>query len=184
MAFKFEKKGGKKKSVGSSLDDKAMAGRLEQEAKRYKDATDSETWSCLCFRSEGDLEAFYAKVDVPRRRFITGAELRDATEKFKPETKRRGFPRKPISTVPTPDPLKGVDYSKSLEETCIAEAMALLEAFKAVERPEPCKEATDSDIWVCVVFDNREDAESYLDDMNLRKHGDKYIDASGWLEEL
>ena len=184
MAFKFEKKDAKKKGVGSSLDDKAMASRLEQEAKRYKDATDSETWSCLCFKSPEDLEAFYAKVPIPRRRFVTGAELRAATERYRPQVKRRGFPRKPVSTLRTPDPLASVDYSKPLEQTCIDEAMALLEAFRAVKRPEPCREATDSDIWVCVVFDNREDAESYLDDMNIRKHGDKYIDASAWLREL
>lgn len=52
------------------------------------------------------------------------------------------------------------------------------------QEQERYKLATDSHFWICVVFDSREDAEGYLDDMNLRKHGDKYIDASAWLKEL
>lgn len=184
MGFSFEKKSKGKKEVGSSLDDKAMAKRLKQEADRYKDATDSEIWSCLCFKTEADRDSFIAKTGIPNRRFILGEELREATEKFKPKERKRGFARKPKSTANTPDPLADVDYTKSLEQTCIDEAMALKAAMLSAKRPDPCGEATDSDIWICVVYNNREESEEYLDDMNLRKHGDKYIDASAWLKEL
>lgn len=182
MAFSFEKK--KKKGVGSSLDDKEMAKRIKQEEARYKDAVDSEIWSCLCFKTEEDRDAFLAKTGLPHRRFITGDELREATKDFVPDSKKRGFARQPKSMAKTPDPLAGVDYSQSLEQTCIAEAMALKAAMMSVKRPDPCNEATDSDIWICVVYPNRAESEKYLDDMNLRKHGDKYIDASAWLREL
>lgn len=182
MAFSFEKK--QKKGLGSSLDDKEMAKRIQQEDERFKDATDSEIWSCLCFKTEEDLDAFLAKTDLPRRRFVTGDELRKATERFAPKDKKRGFARQPKSMAKTPDPLAGVDYSQSLEQTSIDEAMALKAALLSAKRPEPCGEATDSDIWICVVYPNRAESEKYLDDMNLRKHGDKYIDASAWLKEL
>lgn len=184
MAFSFEKKKTKKKEIGSALDDKDMAKRIKKEDERFKDATDSEIWSCLCFKTEKDRDLFLEKTGLPNRRFITGEELERATEKFKPEKKRRGFPKHPKSTAKTPDPLASVDYSKSLEQTCVEEAMALKEAMINAKRPQPCGEATDSDIWICVVYHNRAESEAYLDDMNLRKHGDKYIDASAWLKEL
>ena len=186
MAFSFEKKGNApKKGVGSSMNDEGMAQRLAQEDARYKNAVDSEFWSCLCFKTEQDKADFVQKTGVPDRTYILGDELREATEKFRPTTKRRGFSRKPVSMVPTSSPFENVDYSKNdLEQECIDEAMALLDAFLNVKMPEPCYEATDSSIWICVVFPNREEAERYLDDFNLRKHGDKYIDASAWLAEL
>lgn len=182
MPFEFKRK--ERKGIGSTLEDEGMAERLKQEDARYRDATDSETWSCLCFRSRGDLDRFIALTGLPRRRFVTGAELRAATERFRPEKRRRGFPRRAVSTVRTPSPIAGVEYTDSLENDCVTEAMALLDALTGARRPEPCREATDSDIWVCACFEDRADAESYLDEMNLRKHGDKYIDASSWLREL
>lgn len=184
MAFSFQKKDEKKKGLGASLDDKEMAKRLEQEAARYKDATDSEMWSCLCFKAQEDKERFLELTRIPDRRFVTGEELREGTEAFKPKTKRRGFPRKPKTMVSTPNPLKDVNYNQSLEQASIDEAMALKEAMLAVQRPEPCGEATDSDIWICAVFKNREDSEEYLTEWNLHKYGDKYLDASAWLKEI
>lgn len=182
MPFEFKRK--QKKGIGSTLDDKGMAERLKQEDARFKDATDSETWSCLCFRTEKDRAAFVAKTGLPDRRFVTDEELSAATERFRPERRRRGFPRKPVSTARTESPIAGVEYTDSLEADCVAEADALLKALLEVRRPEPCNEATDSDIWICVCYQSREESERYLDDMNLRKHGDKYIDASAWLSEL
>lgn len=182
MAFEFKRR--QRKGTGATLDDRGMAERLKQEESRYRDATDSEMWSCLCFRTEGDRDAFIGMTGLPARRFVTGGELRAATERYRPGMRRRGFPRKPRSTVPTESPLAGIGYTDSLEDDCIAEADALLDALLGASRPDPCDEATDSDIWICVCFRDRDDAESYLDEMNLRKHGDKYIDASSWLVEL
>ena len=183
MPFEFKKK--QKKGRGSALDDEGMADRLKQEEKRYRHAVDSEHWICLCFKSEEDRESFVKLTGLPSRRYVTGEDLRQAVEPFRPGRVMRGFARRPVSTVRTPDPLFGVDYSGGdLEAECLAEARALLDAFRAIERPEPCNEVTDSDIWACAVFEDRDDVESFLDSMNLRKHGDKYVDASSWLAEL
>lgn len=182
MAFKFEKR--EKKGVGSKLDDKAMASRIKQEAERFKDATDSEFWTCLCFKTESDKDAFLEATGLPDRRFVTGTELREAVEPYRPGERKRGFPRAPKSMTPAPDPLAGVDYSQSLEKSSYDEAMALKAALMAAKAPSPCREATDSDIWICAVFRNRDDSEKFLTDWNLHKHGDKYLDASAWTREL
>lgn len=182
MAFSFEKKKGK--AQGPGLSDKGMADRIKQEDARYKSAVDSEIWSCLCFLTDEDRAAFVELTGIPDRRFVTGEELDAATERFAPKSRKRGFPRKPYSTAHTPDPLASVDYSKGLEQSCIDEAMALKAALMAARMPDRCSEATDSDIWICVVYHGRAESERYLDKMNLRKHGDKYIDASAWLREL
>ena len=186
MAYEFKKKN-QNKGVGSSFDDAAMGKRVKQEQERYKLATDSEFWSCLCFKTEKDMRDFIAKTRLPDRRYVLGSELRKATEPFKPKKRLRAFGRKPISTVMLPDPLESVDYNTlggRFEQESAAEAMAILNAFNSLEKQSKYAEATDSHFWICVVFDSRDDAEKYLDDMNLRKHGDKYIDASAWLKEL
>lgn len=186
MAYEFKKKNAKKEA-GSSFDDAAMGKRVKQEQERYKLATDSEFWSCLCFKTEKDMQSFIAKTGLPDRRYVLGSELREATEPFKPTKKLRAFGRKPMSTTMLDDPLESVDYSECggrFEQESAAEAMAIFNAFNALEKQDKYAEATDSHFWICVVFDSRDDAERYLDDMNLRKHGDKYIDASAWLKEL
>lgn len=182
MAFEFRKR--EKRGAGSGLDDRDMAARIQQENERFKDATDSEYWSCLCFKAQADKDRFCEVTGIPARRFVTGAELREAMERFKPGRVKRGFPRVPKSTVRTPNPLAGVDYTQDLEKSSYDEAMALKAALMAVRAPDPCREATDSDVWICAVFQNREDSESFLTDWNLHKHGDKYIDATAWLREI
>lgn len=185
MAYEFKKKS--QKEAGSSFDDAAMGKRVKQEQERYKLATDSEFWSCLCFKTAKDMKDFIAKTGLPDRRYVKGEELREATEPFKPKKRLRAFGRKPMSTAILPDPLESVDYSTlggRFEQESAAEAMAIFDAFNSLEKQSKYAEATDSHFWICVVFDSRDDAERYLDDMNLRKHGDKYIDASAWLKEL
>lgn len=182
MAFEFKKKA--KKGAGSTLEDREMADRIKREAERFKDATDSEYWVCLCFKKQGDLDRFAELTGIPRRRFVTGEEIRSAVEAFRPSSVKRGFPREPKSMAKTPNPLAGVDYSQSLEKSSYDEAMALKAALMSARSPEPCREATDSDVWVCAVFGNREESESFLTEWNLHKHGDKYLDATAWLAEI
>lgn len=182
MAFEFKRKGGAKK--GSTLDDKAMADRIKREAERFKDATDSEFWTCLCFRDDAERSRFCEVTGLPERRFVTGEELREAVGPFRPPERRRGFPRQPKSTTRTPNPLAGVDYSQSLERASYDEAMALKAALMAALAPRRLGEVTDTDVWICAVFRNREDSEEFLSDWNLHKHGDKYLDASSWLREI
>lgn len=182
MAFEFKKK--ERKGVGSKLDDKEMAERIKREAERFTDATDSEYWTCLCFRTDEERSRFVRITGIPDRKFVTGEEMRDHLAPFKPETVKRGFPRTPRSTVKTPNPLAGVDYNQSLEKSSYDEAMALKAALMSARAPRPLGEVTDTDVWICTVFKNRKDSEDFLTAWNLHKHGDKYLDASSWLKEL
>ena len=182
MAFEFRKR--ERKGAGSGLDDREMAARIQQENERFKDATDSEYWSCLCFRAQADKDRFCELTGLPSRRFVTGDELREAVAAFRPERTKRGFPRIPKSSARVPDPLAGVDYSQDLERSSYDEAMALKGALMAARAPSPCREATDSDVWTCAVFQSRADSEGFLTEWNLHKHGDKYIDATAWLREI
>lgn len=182
MAFEFKRK--QAKGHGSTLDDKEMADRIKREAERFKEATDSEFWTCLCFRGEAERARFCELTGLPSRRFVTGDELREAVSKFKPRARKRGFPRQPRSMARTPNPLAGVDYSQSLEKSSYDEAMALKAALMAARAPKRLGEVTDTDVWTCAVFRNREDSEEFLTDWNLHKHGDKYLDASSWLAEI
>lgn len=187
MAYEFKKKTKQKKEIGSSFKDKAMGERVKREEERRNNALDTEFWSCLCFKDESDMNEFVRITGLPDRKFVTGEELRAATEKWKPAKKVRTFMRNArVSSMP-PNPLESVDYEAcggSFEKEAYTEAMAIFEALKNVKLQKRYAEPTDSHFWICAVFENRDDAERYLDDMNLRKHGDKYIDASAWLKEL
>lgn len=164
--------------------DEAYRDRAKLEQDRRQHATDSEFWICLCFKDSDGLDAFRNKTGFQGGRFVDGKTFRAITEILKPENPKRGFPRKARSMTKTPDPLKDVPVTSDLSADCIAEADALLKAFKEVRRPEPCREATDSDIWICVAFDDRDDVESYLTDWNIGRYGNKYLDASAWMGSL
>lgn len=182
MPFEFKKKTAK--GVGSSLDDKEMADRIRREKERFELATDPEFWICLCFRTEGERERFHELTGIPIRRFATGEELRSGTERFRPAKRKRTFPRVPKSMDRVPNPLDGVDYSQDLERSSYDEAMALKRAMMSARRPDPLGEVTDTDIWTCCVFHDRDEKEEFLADHNLHGHGDKWLDASSWLKEI
>ena len=57
-------------------------------------------------------------------------------------------------------------------------------AKSMAKTPDPLGEVTDTGVWTCCVFRDREDAQGYLTDHNLHKHGDKWLDASSWLREI
>ena len=182
MAFEFKKR--RPKGAGSKLDDRDMADRIKREQERFELATDPEYWVCLCFRTEAERERFHELTGVPLRRFATGEEMRRGTERFRPAERKRTFLRVAKSMAKTPDPLAGVDYSQDLEKSSYDEAMALKAALMAAKAPDPLGEVTDTDVWTCCVFRDREDAQGYLADHNLHKHGDKWLDASSWLREI
>lgn len=167
--------------IDTNVDDEYRS-RAQAERKRFKDATDDAFWLCFCFKTEDDHRKFIEKFgDMPK--FIAGEDFRRMTEKVKPDTVKRGFPRQQRGAK-APDPLAGVAMTDSLAADCIAEADALLAAMKAVKRPNPCKCASDSDIWITVAFDSREDVDSYLTEMNIEQYGNKYVDASAWLKAM
>jgi hypothetical protein len=158
--------------------------RAKAEQKRYKDAVDGNIELLFCFKRESEIEAFRKLFNLPAQKFITGADFRVATEGVKPDKQKRGFAHAPKSDAYTPDPFQGVNFSGNLPADGEAIADAMLAAFRAVKRPDPCTEATDSDIWLCVVFDSSEDRQDYLAQWNLIKYGDRYMDGSAWLKAL
>jgi hypothetical protein len=77
------------------------------------------------------------------------------------------------------DPTTGIDYDNlTNEEATKAEVSEVLAAFKARAQAEQDRFAlvTDSEYWVGVCFQTREQKEAFLAGAKLLQHGDKYID--------
>lgn len=77
------------------------------------------------------------------------------------------------------DPIGELDYDNMTnEEVAKKETSAVLEAFKARAQAEQerFKLATDSEYWVGLCFQTREQKEAFLTAAKLIRHGDKYID--------
>lgn len=78
------------------------------------------------------------------------------------------------------DPLEGLEYTGNLEKDAVAEASETLKAFKARAAAEEKRrmQATDSEFWCAICFQTREQKESFLDQLGLLVHGDKYLDGT------
>lgn len=79
------------------------------------------------------------------------------------------------------DPIPDLDYENMTNEAvAVAETSAVLEAFKAraQREKERFRLATDSEYWVAVCFQTREQKEHFLQVTKLLKAGDKYIDGA------
>lgn len=77
------------------------------------------------------------------------------------------------------DPTDGIDYEGATNEQATQqEVSAVLAAFKARAQAEQDRFAlvTDSEYWVGVCFQSREQKEAFLAAVKLLQHGDKYID--------
>lgn len=84
--------------------------------------------------------------------------------------------------APDPDdPIGELDYdSLSNEEVAVKETSAVLQAFIARSKAEQERFllATDSEYWVGLCFQTREQKEHFLREAKLLQHGDKYIDGA------
>lgn len=79
------------------------------------------------------------------------------------------------------DPIPELDYPNMTNEAvAVAETSAVLAAFKARAKAEQERFAlaTDSEYWVAVCFQTREQKEHFLAATKLLKAGDKYIDGA------
>jgi len=65
-----------------------------------------------------------------------------------------------------------------LEAEMAADTNEMLEAFKARAKAENVRlrDATDSEHWVAVCFQTREQKEEFLKKANIIQYGDKYLD--------
>lgn len=77
------------------------------------------------------------------------------------------------------DPIGPLDYENlSNEEVATKETSAVLQAFIARSKAEQARFllATDSEYWVGLCFQTREQKEHFLKEAKLLQHGDKYLD--------
>ncbi len=79
---------------------------------------------------------------------------------------------------PVKDCLAEVEYTGNAEKDSEAELSATLKAFKERAKAEEKRraDATDSEFWVCVTFQNRAQKEEFLAKLGLLADGDKYLD--------
>ena len=96
-----------------------------------------------------------------------------------------------------PSPVEDVAYEGTLESDAIAEAEALQESFREPESEklrgfkERAKNeerrrmlATDSEFWVALCFQDRDQKEAFLGAIGMLAHGDKYLDGQKVAEAL
>lgn len=76
-----------------------------------------------------------------------------------------------------PDCLEGIPYTGNAEQDSALEMSATLKAFKDRAKAEEkrMQDATDSEFWLCVCFQNRKQKEEFLAKLGLLADGDKYL---------
>lgn len=103
----------------------------------------------------------------------------DLSALSKPKPRGKGK-RSPFAVAGASDPLADVAYCDppNLEADSAAELNAMQQAFKARAKQEAqrFRDVTDSEYWVAVCFQTREDKDRFLRALNLIQLGDKYID--------
>lgn len=98
-----------------------------------------------------------------------------------PMAKGRRVGRSAAMSVVQPaeaDPLADVEYTGDIEADALAELDALSSAFRDRRRQEDrrFKQATDSEFWLALCFETREQKEAFLTAFNMAQFGDKYLD--------
>ena len=90
----------------------------------------------------------------------------------------RGLSGRRPKYTPEPDPLANVEYTDNLAQDAAAEFTALEQGYRdrAKNEADRFKRATDSEYWVAVCFDSREEKERFLRAAGLDTLGDKYLD--------
>ena len=87
---------------------------------------------------------------------------------------------------PGPDPLADVEYTGDLAADSAAELSAMEQAYRARAAGEAKRfqQATDSEYWVCVVFDDRAAKDAFLAEFALAPLGNKYLIGSAVVKKL
>lgn len=90
----------------------------------------------------------------------------------------KGRSARAIVAPPEPDPLAGVEYTGDIETDAAEELSALSSAFRDRRRREDrrFKQATDSEFWLALCFEDRAQKEAFLAAFNVARFGDKYLD--------
>jgi hypothetical protein len=168
----------------------AYRERARREQARYKLATDSEYWICLCFRDQSGPAAFAAALGLtPRNRRVSGRDLEAATAGIRADTSPAAR-RKRLLTArstrgtdltarltarPVPDPVAGIPDTGDLVHDSAAELAALLTALTAPPDPHP-PNVLDSPHWLVIYWPHRDAKDAYLQGSGLEALGDKFLD--------
>lgn len=181
---------------GLSAEDRAYAiayrDRAQQERKRFANATDTEFWLCLCFRSQEQLGEWHKAFGFGENHGL--ARYEDVKDSLGIRHARKSsmvfgagpsfcggmaFGAGPSFGADQYDPLAGVEYKDDLEADSLSELEALHDAFVHAKAPDPLTDVTDSDIWTVIVFADRDAKDGFLADVGAtRDQQDKYVDAA------
>jgi hypothetical protein len=169
-----------------------FADRARREAERYRLATDSEYWLCLCFRQPGDPAAFAAALGLtPDRRRVKGPDLEAATAKVQADQSHAARRRRmlaaratrgtditaQLTARPLDDPLAPVPVTSDIQADSEAELAALLAALTASPDPAPVH-VLDSPHWLAAYWPSRAAKDAWLTSTGLDALGDKYLDGN------
>ena len=165
--------------------------RAAREDERFRLATDSEYWVCLCFRdpTEPDRFADALGLTVHDGRFVKGPDFtQEATKRrSKPVNRVRQLlaarstageansAADRLAEARTSDPLRGMTYTGDIQADSYTEFSTLLEALQAPPDPDPV-DVHDSPHWLCIYWVSRGAKDATLADTGLEVLGDKYLD--------
>lgn len=186
MGFDFSKKKAKPEKPSRAKDapdqeSEEYRERAKQERDRFKLSTDGDIWCCFCFKDAEDMGRFDALTGSCKR-IAPGTVVESALDGImERSTKRMGrvknIPLSPASV----NPYDSVQYTGNLEKDCIAEAMAVFEAFRSYKPQNSYKNVYDSAYWRCFVFSSNSDMMRFIQQFRLAMFGDKYLDGSAFL---
>lgn len=185
MGFEFRKKPARKKASEPLTDhQREYREREKREEERFKMAVDTRYWCCFCFHDEDEMRRFMGIVGARPDRYAFGDEMRAVFEKRLGLNHKRQFkPQLPLGEA-LEDPLAGLEPTDDLEADSLAEADAILSAFRARERKAYYKNVWQSEWYVVGIWRDSKDLDAFIADFGLAKYGDLYMDGSALLEAL
>jgi hypothetical protein len=91
-----------------------------------------------------------------------------------------------ITQVKRPDPIAAAKHTGQADADSQADLSELLKAFKTKSQAENARflDATDSEFWLALCFQNRAQKEQFLRALDLIAEGDKYLDGEVVAEKL
>ena len=191
MAFNFKemkqaktKKPEEKKELKElTQEEKEYRERSRKERERFDLHTDTEFWMAICFKTFAEREEFLEMFDLPDG-LIFGEEFKAKLAKTKPEKSKRQITPKGIVRPSKLKLFDDIEYTGYFALDLREETFKIYDTFRDLEPEENTKQLTDSGIYTVIYFESRQDIENTLQDLQILKYGDKYLDGSRWLKHL
>ena len=189
MGFNFKAKKEPKKparSKSEAPDEKSeeYRERAKAERERFELATQGDIWICVCFKDCEDMGAFDA-ITGSCEKIAPGSVFESMLEsRLEKSSKRLGRVRSIPASPARDNPYSRVEYTGSLEHDCIAEAMAIFDAFDAYQPKSSYSNVFESSYWRCFAFKSSDECRRVIATYQLARFGDKYMDGSALLKRL